>query len=539
VPRTVRPPEAVRSWLYGVAVRTAQEARAVSARRLAREVPVAKVPDRAREPAEPPDADALRVLDEEVAALPDHLRAAVVLCELDGLGRRDAAERLGVPEGTLSSRLAKARKLLADRLRKRGVVLPTAGLTVLAHATVPSRLAAQTSTFATSGAVVPTAVAALTQKVSRTMFLVRLKSAAQLVPLVAGLLGGAVLVAVASEGAPPVPSRSTLPAFGSVAPAVVPSAANADPKPLPKGPNKLLLHRTGNFTLLDPDGKNDERVSKDRELYHAAGGAMLSPDGKQLAVMVLGPPPPDDGTRPPKKRTATLHVRGLDEKEPGTSLGVEGQTFAWSPDGTEIACCDFAEGPELVATHAVVNVKTKKKSELKLPNDHILTDWSRDGKLFLTMRVVEGKRERTRLYLMNRDGTENKALTGENHMALFGRISPDGNRVLFNRVLIDPDTKPSRRNAELAVVDVATGKVTKVDGVPPNGGFLGYCWSPSGRTIAYVWQQIHEGTPEDLTKKDTVSRLIVCDPDGKNPKTIVSEKGEGQYPFTLGSVDWR
>src|SRR5438067_2348 len=114
----VRPREAVRGWLYGVAVRVAREARSVFARRRTREVCVPAVPDRAAELTETPDADALRVLDEEVAALPDHLRAAVVLCELGGASRTDAAERLGVPEGTLSSRLAKARKLLADRLRK-------------------------------------------------------------------------------------------------------------------------------------------------------------------------------------------------------------------------------------------------------------------------------------------------------------------------------------------------------------------------------------------------------------------------------------
>src|SRR5436309_7006062 len=80
----VRPREAVRGWLYGVAARVAREARSVSARRRAREVCVPSVPDRAAELTETPDADALRVLDEEVAALPDHLRAAVVLCELGG-----------------------------------------------------------------------------------------------------------------------------------------------------------------------------------------------------------------------------------------------------------------------------------------------------------------------------------------------------------------------------------------------------------------------------------------------------------------------
>src|SRR5205823_6152431 len=139
----VRPAEAVRAWLYGVAVRTARGVRAVTARRRARELPVPAVPDRAGEPVEPPDADALAILDEEVAALPEHLRVAVVLCELDGLSRRDAAARLAVAEGTLSSRLAKARKLLAERLRKRGVSLPAAGLGVLVtSAPVSARLTA-------------------------------------------------------------------------------------------------------------------------------------------------------------------------------------------------------------------------------------------------------------------------------------------------------------------------------------------------------------------------------------------------------------
>src|SRR5690242_10175374 len=41
----VRPRAAVRAWLYGVAVRTAREARAMSARRRSREVPVPHVPD--------------------------------------------------------------------------------------------------------------------------------------------------------------------------------------------------------------------------------------------------------------------------------------------------------------------------------------------------------------------------------------------------------------------------------------------------------------------------------------------------------------
>src|SRR5438045_2271998 len=128
---TVRPREAVRGWLYGVATRTALRARTMTGRREKRETPVAAVPDRPAPPEHDTDPDALRILDEEIARLPDPLRAAVVLCELDGVGRKEAAARLGVPEGTLSSRLAKARKLLAARLRGRGVALPATGLTVL------------------------------------------------------------------------------------------------------------------------------------------------------------------------------------------------------------------------------------------------------------------------------------------------------------------------------------------------------------------------------------------------------------------------
>src|SRR5262249_53385746 len=73
----IRPREAVRGWLHGVAVRVAKKARAMSTRRRGREVPTPSVPDRANEAAETPDADVLRVLDEEVAALPERLRAAV------------------------------------------------------------------------------------------------------------------------------------------------------------------------------------------------------------------------------------------------------------------------------------------------------------------------------------------------------------------------------------------------------------------------------------------------------------------------------
>src|SRR5207302_2153932 len=78
-------------------------------------------------PAPPDDsADLRRVIDEELAKLPDKYRTAVVLCDLEGLPRAAAASQLGIPEGTLSSRLAHGRKVLAERLSRRGVTTTSA-----------------------------------------------------------------------------------------------------------------------------------------------------------------------------------------------------------------------------------------------------------------------------------------------------------------------------------------------------------------------------------------------------------------------------
>ena len=294
--------------------------------------------------------------------------------------------------------------------------------------------------------------------------------------------------------------------------------------------------------MLDPDGKNETKLSEDGKLYHP-GGAMLSPDGKRIATLVPGPLPPDDGTHAAKRRIATLHVRGIDEKEPGTSLGVECQLFVWSGDGTEILCCDFVDGPDKKtpdATHVIVNVKTKEKTPVKLPPDHIAFDWSRDGKFFLTTRVAGGsdmpEAMSARQYLMNRDGSEHKALTDDKQLAIFGRFSPDGTRALFG-VMPKPEKdkrKPPCR--ELVVLDIATGKQTKVEDVPINAEIQGYCWSPDGKRIAYTWRQLHDGEPKDVIDRETESHLVISDPDGKNAKTILTEKGQGQWHITLAGV---
>ena len=125
---SIRDGDRVGPWLHGVAHRVAVRARADVARRRARE-PVGADPDRAEAPPSggaPPDLRA--VLDEELARLPESLRAPLVLCYLEGLTHEEAAGRLRWPVGTVRSRMARARDLLRGRLARRGLAAHGAGL---------------------------------------------------------------------------------------------------------------------------------------------------------------------------------------------------------------------------------------------------------------------------------------------------------------------------------------------------------------------------------------------------------------------------
>ena len=177
--------ERVASWLYSVAVRTAQVARRRVARQRAAERRLMDETSEAKsEPAEDRE-DLLPILDEELNRLPHRYRVALVACELEGKPRREAARQLGIPEGTLSTHLARGRKLLRERLQRRGVSLgvgPIAGLAgPLVENAVPERLIGPTvraalvdSSAAGATAIVTTAVSSLAERVLKMMFLARL-----------------------------------------------------------------------------------------------------------------------------------------------------------------------------------------------------------------------------------------------------------------------------------------------------------------------------------------------------------------------------
>ncbi len=69
-----------------------------------------------------------------------------------------------------------------------------------------------------------------------------------------------------------------------------------------------------------------------------------------------------------------------------------------------------------------------------------------------------------------------------------------------------------------------------------NAEFMGHTWSPDGKHVAYIWRQRHEKPQPD---QETESFLVVADPDGKNAKTIVTEKANGPGRITMMMPDWR
>ena len=124
--RSIRDPDLLGNWLYGVAIRTARCARQQIGRRRRREEGgtmrgPGPGPCDLAEPTAPPadrpaiDREQAEAIHGEVDRLPRAFRLPVVLCYFEGLTLDEAARRLRCPAGTLRSRLARAAREAPDR----------------------------------------------------------------------------------------------------------------------------------------------------------------------------------------------------------------------------------------------------------------------------------------------------------------------------------------------------------------------------------------------------------------------------------------
>jgi RNA polymerase sigma factor (sigma-70 family) len=268
---------ALAGWLYRVAYLVALKAAGRRARLpvpspLSAEVPM-------QDPPHPPcETQELKsLLDAELAALPDKFRTVVVLCLVEGRTNAEAAGVLGVPVGTVDSRLSTARKKLQGRLSRRGVAL--AATAALDHQLAAPLAATDAAAFQElvgitvravlaeaagpgAGAVSP-AVLNLSRGVG-TMVASKLRFAGVLC-LALGVIGGAGAgVYFADAGDPPTPAAK-VPAEKLLADAAPPQKAKApDPAAAPpaaKGDaGALALQKPFGVKLDAVDGTALEEV---------------------------------------------------------------------------------------------------------------------------------------------------------------------------------------------------------------------------------------------------------------------------------------
>jgi RNA polymerase sigma factor (sigma-70 family) len=356
----IAPKNLVANWLYGVARQTALKARATLAKRSAREKQVTTMPEPLAQARDAWD-DLQPVLDQELGRLPDKYRVVIVLCDLEGKSRKDAARHCNVPEGTIASRLATARTMLAKRLSRSGLKISGGALAAalshgVASANLPVSVASLTIKAASLVAAGPAAVAgcisaeavALAEGVLKTMLLNKLKIATAVVVAI-GILGagGIALTQRALADKPAEPPAKEKPAQLAQKPAAPPATENRPSEVIPtvvNGVVKSVDAAANTVTVTYGIGDSTFTLAKD---------AKLEIDGKpgQLASLPAG---------------ADIRVSQFTDATTARSFQANGHAFF----GNEVKAVDAGkktitiqdrDGPKTftVAANAFINVDGK------------------------------------------------------------------------------------------------------------------------------------------------------------------------------------
>jgi RNA polymerase sigma factor (sigma-70 family) len=165
-------------WLYGVAVRSSKEVKTREARRRTMEARYRDLP-RHHGSGIAEVEPLLAVLDSEINRLPEIFRSPIVLCDVEGRSHQEAARLLGVPIGTIASRLSRARDRLRRGLERHGCSASPAAIAaalardarMASHALVARtiHLADCIVSGGSAAAAIPASLIALVRDVTRSM----------------------------------------------------------------------------------------------------------------------------------------------------------------------------------------------------------------------------------------------------------------------------------------------------------------------------------------------------------------------------------
>jgi RNA polymerase sigma factor (sigma-70 family) len=474
----IRQRELLGNWLYGVAYRTAKDARAAAIRRQARERQVSPMPEpEAREEAGV-GRDLRPILDQELNLLPDKYRVPVVLCDLEGRTFRDVARQLGIPVGTLSGRLTTARGMLAKRLARHGLALSTGALaTALAQgaasASVPSPLVASTvEAVLASGvghgtAVLPSAnVAALAQGVMKVMLLRSLKTVLALL-VTAGLVIVAATVIVHAEN----------------------DAKNTG------APKVLQLGDRGRRVAWSPDGKTLAIVTK---VERTVLGIQYDRNGSAIRLW--------DVEKGEVRQTLA------EDKEKGLAF----QHVVFSPDGKTIAATasEHILKPNEILIRDVVKVWDAKTLALKRTlgtgSQLVCVALSPSGKLIAT-----GDPTKKAVTLWNAEtGAVERTLKTEESQPWSVAFSPDGKMLAVGGQKSDHSGEVTLWNAERGELKhtLTLGNYVMAVAFSPDGKQVACC--DGGETVK-LWRVEKVEEVISLKGDPRGHRTFAFSPDGK------------------------
>ena len=543
---TIRKSTAVGSWLYGVAHRLALKTRASAARRGAHERTSQAAGAGLRTDSPDPAADLawreLRgVLDEELARLPDRLRAPLLLCYLEGLTQDEAARQLGWKKRTVKARLARGRDLLRRRLTRRGLTLSAALTGPLlspgpSSAVVPARLTEATvraaALLAAGGgvtAMVSSQVMLLMEGGSSAMFLAKLSLVTAFLLTAAVLTGGAglLLSQPAPVGAPPAAAPNAQAQLRG------PTDRHGDPLPAGAvarlGTERFRHGGTGLEGLAFlPDGRTLVGATNQGQaiwLWEAHTGRLrreirteplsirgftLAPDGKRLAI---GGFLPVDGNQPIR---GAIHVLDV-------ASGKVVRAFARSDGDTDH--CALAITPDgqflfSLGRNAVLRIEEIATGveilRQQFPGD-ILANLvlSPDG---TTLAVWSGPNSR-KVYLWNwQAGEEPRSVPVRDHGHRFLAFSPDG------KILAGADDS----SLGIRLWDVASGRVVREIDLPGADLYIrgSLAFSPDGKILASAGRH-----------RDQTGMILLWDPTtGRNLGRLeTGAAGPGSLTFSPDS----
>ncbi len=180
-----------------------------------------------------------------------------------------------------------------------------------------------------------------------------------------------------------------------------------------------------------------------------------------------------------------------------------------SPDGKTLVFIKQLDGQEQLFTMDIDG-----RGQRQLTHDeasHEDPAWSPDGKSIVFVYV---KGDSEIISLISADGSGFRRISPANEKAIHPHWSPDGARVIY---CTDDDLAPPRKNnADIRVIELATGKITTLI----TGGVNTYpSWSPDGKHVAFrrMVQEIN-------------SEVFIADADGTNARNLTNHPAFDGWP---------